>query len=454
MSNSEQQSVVLTGAGAEASIIPVDQKLRRAVLACMLWEDMAYESGKSNAQNITDLVGEVEPAVAASIAYEARQKQNLRSAPLQVVLAMVGRENCKPYVADAIDSVIQRPDEIAKLLKMYQDKNGKDAPLSNQMKRGLAKAFRKFNTEYVLGKYKNGVDGMTLRDAMFLVHPKPVDDNQAVLFKKLANKELATPDTWETNLSSGKDKKETFTRLIQEKKLGALALLRNLRNMIESGVDDGLIREGLASVKTERVLPFRFISANRTTGNAFQRELEALMLKSLREGDVKLKGHTIIVVDTSGSMGATLSAKSDLTREDAGAALAILVKEISDSCTVYATGNRTVKVDDSLHGFDLARGIKEAGAGYGGIFLKQCVEFVNGLEKECDQMIVITDGQDCGLGKNAPKLVEPFARNNYLVDIAAHKNGIGYEKFTVINGFSEAVIGYIAEDIRLFGNKS
>ena len=447
MINSEPK----TGGGAAASIIPADQKLRRAVLACMLWEDMAYESGVSNAANITSLVGEVEPKVAASIAYEARQKQNLRSAPLLVVLSMIGKEDCKPYVADAIDSVIQRPDEIAKLLKMYQDKNGKGAPLSNQMKRGLAKAFRKFNSEYVLGKYKNGVDGMTLRDAMFLVHPKPVDENQAVLFKKLANKELATPDTWETNLSSGKDKKETFSRLIQEKKLGALAFLRNLRNMAESGVDARLIREGLAQVKTEKVLPFRFISANRTTGGQFQKELEDLMLKSLREGDVKLKGHTIIAVDVSGSMEAQLSGKSDLTREDAGAALAILVKEISDSCTVYATGNKTVRVNDNLHGFALANGIKTAGAGYGGIYLKPCVEYIHGLEKECDQMIVITDGQDCGRGNDSPTLVQPFAKHNYLMDIAAHKNGIGYEKFTVINGFSEALVHYVAEDIRLFG---
>ena len=66
---------------------------------------------------------------------------------------------------------------------------------------------------------------------LFLVHAKPKDDSQAALWKRLVDGELATPDTSEVELSAGKDKKETFERLLLEGKLGGLAVLRNLRNM-------------------------------------------------------------------------------------------------------------------------------------------------------------------------------------------------------------------------------
>ena len=57
------------------------------------------------------------------------------------------------------------------------------------------------------------------------------------MWKRLIAGELATPDTWEAALSSGADKREAWERLLREEKLGALALLRNLRNMRDVGVN-------------------------------------------------------------------------------------------------------------------------------------------------------------------------------------------------------------------------
>ncbi len=79
-----------------------------------------------------------------------------------------------------------------------------------------------------------------LRDVLFLSHAKPNDAEQAELWKRLIDGQLATPDTWEVALSAaGGDaagKRETWERLLAERKLGALALLRNLRNMYEARV--------------------------------------------------------------------------------------------------------------------------------------------------------------------------------------------------------------------------
>ena len=86
------------------------------------------------------------------------------------------------------------------------------------MKKGLAAAFTKFD-EYALAKY-NRPTPVKLRDVLFLSHAKPVDEAQATLWKRLIAGELVAPDTWEVALSSGADKRETWERLLMERKLG------------------------------------------------------------------------------------------------------------------------------------------------------------------------------------------------------------------------------------------
>jgi hypothetical protein len=54
--------------------------------------------------------------------------------------------------------------------------------------------------------------------------------------------ELATPDTWEGALSGGGVRRELWERLLRERKLGALALLRNLH---DSKVDETLVLAAL-----------------------------------------------------------------------------------------------------------------------------------------------------------------------------------------------------------------
>jgi len=103
---------------------------------------------------------------------------------------------------------------------------------------------------------------------VFLSHARPVDEAQAALWKRLAENELATPDTWEVALSAagrgdGQEKREVWERLLAERKMGALALLRNLRNLHAAGVSEELVLSALAALKTERVLPFRFLAAAR-----------------------------------------------------------------------------------------------------------------------------------------------------------------------------------------------
>ena len=308
-----------THEGGRASHINAKQELERSVMSCMLWEKEFYEDGVQIADRIACLVKKVKPCDVADIAIRARSEMNLRHVPLLLCRELARTGNLK---AETLTNVIQRPDELTEFLAIYW-KDGRQ-PLAAQVKKGLAKAFQKFS-EYALAKYNR--DGeVKLRDVLFLSHAKPKDQAQGDVFTKLVNNCLETPDTWEVALSGGADKKRTWERLIDSRKLGCLALIRNLRNMQEVGVSVDTIRTGLTEADPSRILPFRFIAAARHAPQ-FEVELERLMFRSIEEMP-KLEGSTVILVDVSASMDSYNSGKSDMVRLDAACGLAMICREV------------------------------------------------------------------------------------------------------------------------------
>jgi len=433
--NTPARTSYRTHEGAPAVAQNAEQTLRRLVMANMLWEDQFYLDGKSSADLICALIPQLPAEKIAQIAIEAREGGKLRHVPLLLVREMARHESHRALVASTLARVIQRPDELTEFLALYWQ-DGRQ-PLSNGVKKGLAEAFGKFN-EYSLAKYNR--DGrIKLKDALRVSHPKPRDEVQADLWKRLNNDELTTPDTWETQLSGGADKKETFERLIAENKLGGLALLRNLRNMKQAGVPDGIIREALGRMKTERILPFRFIAAARFAPQ-LEPELEAAMFRSL-EGMTKLPGHTILLLDKSGSMAAAISAKSDLTRYDAAAGLAMLARELCESCEVWTfetagysgfgpSGNQVLQVP-ARRGFALRDALGRPG---GGTMLGDSVRRMSALPH--DRLIVFTDEQ-------SSDAVGGPQRKGYMVNVAAYQHGVGFGDWVRVSGFSEQIMGWI-----------
>lgn len=423
-----------THEGAPAAVLTPEQALRRSVLSCMLWENEFYEDGVQIALRVHELVPRVEPAAVSALAIEARERMKLRHAPLLLVREMARHASHRHLVGETLARVIQRADELAEFVAIYW--SGGRQPLSAQVKKGLASAFAKFD-EYALAKYdRAGV--VRLRDVLFLSHARPVDEAQASLWKRLAAGELATPDTWEVALSaSGSDaaeKREIWERLLAEHKLGALALLRNLRNMQEAGVSEDLVRRALAAMKTERVLPFRFLAAARNAPQ-WEQELEQAMFRALEGRDMRLAGHTVLLVDVSGSMEVLLSRRSDMRRTDAAYGLAILLREIAEKVTIY-TFSDSAQLVPSRRGMAL-RDALEISQPHGGTFLGKALAHV---EENCggyDRIIVITDEQ------SHDHVAAPRG-NGYVINVAGNRNGVGYGKWTHIDGWSEAVVDYIA----------
>src|SRR5579864_5072828 len=415
-----------THEGAPARNISPELQLRRSVLACLLWEGQFYEDGVEIAGRIAELVPKVAAEKVAALAVEARGKMKLRHAPLLLVREMARQKTHRALVSETLARVVQRADELAEFVATYW-KDGR-VPLSAQVKKGLAAAFPKFD-EYALAKYDRG-GPVKLRDVLFLAHAKPRDEAQAEVWKRLIAGELTAPDTWEVALSSGADKRDAWERLLGEQKLGALALLRNLRNMREAGVDESLVLAAIRSMSTARVLPFRFLAAARYAPR-WEEALEQAMLKCVAETE-KLPGKTIVLVDVSGSMTAPLSRRSEMQRTDAAYGLAVLLREIAEKVAVYSFSDNLVEVP-ARRGFALRDAIDRSQQ-HSSTQLGKAIEKLNG-EKH-DRLIVITDEQ------SHDRVPAPNGRG-YVINVASYKNGVGYGKWTHIDGWSEAVIDYI-----------
>ncbi len=414
-----------THEGAPAKHISPEAALRRSVLSCLLWENEFYEDGRHIADRIIEHAAAVDRETVSALAVEARTVYGLRHAPLMLLLDLIRRGG--PGVADTIAETIRRADEITELVALYW-RDGK-RPLSKQMKLGLAKAFGKFS-EYQLAKYDR--EGpVRLRDVMFLTHAKPRDAEQAALFMRVADRSLKTPDTWEVALSTGQDKKASFERLLREGKLGYLALLRNLRNMVEAGCDLELVKDAIVARKgADLVFPFRYVAAARACP-----QLEPVIDQALCEAIAsapRLTGRTIVLVDVSGSMGCRLSGRSDLTRMDAAAALAsILHGELR--LFTFSTDVVEVAPRRGMAGVDAVVQSQP----HLGTRLGAAVKKVNRLPH--DRLIVITDEQ------SHDAVPDPKAGRAYMINVGSYRNGVGYGRWTHIDGFSEAVIRFITE---------
>ena len=415
---------IFTNEGATAPRIDALAQLERSVMSCLLWEDEFYEDGQTIGQRIADLVKAVPAGDVARVAIQAKEGMKLRHTPLLLARELMRSKEGRALAKEVFPRVILRPDDITEFLAIYW-KDNRDEPLAKQVKKGLGESFRTFD-EYRLAKYNGGQKAVKLRDAMRITRPKPANEEQAELWRKLIKGELATPDTWEVELSKGGDKKASWERLLREDRLGGLAMLRNVRNMTQAGIDSDLIRQGLRAVKTGRLLPINFIASARHNPQ-FEPELEAKFFECFA-GREKLPGKTIILVDVSGSMDAQLSAKSQLNRMDVACSLAMIGREMFHDLRVFTFSNNLIEVP-GRRGFALRDAIVGSQP-HGGTELGGAVSALPAR----DRLIVITDEQS---HDPVPQM------KGYMINVASAKNGVGYGQWLHIDGWSDKVLDYI-----------
>ena len=237
-------------------------------------------------------------------------------------------------------------------------------------------------------------------------------------------------------MSTGKDKRENFERLLREGKLGGMAVLRNLRLMLASGVDPKLVRERLDQ-GVARALPFRFVTAARYAPR-IEDALENAMLKGIA-GFAKLAGSTGLVVDVSGSMNYKLSKKGQTTRMDAAAGLAILLREKAEEFSIATFSDTCIELPPQ-RGFAL-RDAMVGSQAHSGTYLKRALTQLHDKAawRELDRLIVTTDEQ------SHDGILEAWTPRAYAVNVAPYKHGISYGNgWTHVDGWSERIVDFIA----------
>jgi 60 kDa SS-A/Ro ribonucleoprotein len=348
-----------------AKAFPLDKRteLYSAVVTTSL-SNKFYESDNARLTRIRTLIEQNEPAFIARLAIYARTKMHMRSVPLVLAVELAKVQSGNGLVSKAVKGVVLRADEITELLAFYQLANERKATkklnkLSKQIQHGLANAFNRFD-EYQFAKY-NRASEIKLKDALFLVHPKAMNENQQVLFNKIAKDELEVPYTWETELSALGQKKFTneqekqaafqvkWEELVTSDKMGYMALLRNLRNIIEANVSAEVMSEVCTllsdryAVAKSKQLPFRFLAAYREVkvleSGAVPMVLDALE-KAVDQSAVNIRGFAkntsvLIACDVSASMQKAISAKSKVMNYDIGLMLAMLLQS---RCEYVQTG--------------------------------------------------------------------------------------------------------------------
>lgn len=315
--------------GGLAFKLDAKTELYSHVMNCLMGEPKFYEEeADPEEKKIIELCDRVDPKFVLQLAVYARNKMNLRTIP-QVLL---GHISLAYYpVRKSVPKVVRRVDEFMDVISYIQhevgdigDRRAKGS-LPSGLKRGLADAFAGFD-EYQFSKYNNKSGPVKLRDVIRLVHPKPKNEGQAQLYRKIAKDELGPADTWEHEIMTEGSSQETWSKAV--KVMPIMALIRNLRNLLKHDVDVTQAIVKLTdpdAIRHSKQFPFRFLSAFREVekmgdGNEQKRMAILEALETAMDLSVsnlpKFEGITAAFADNSGSMTDKISSKSTVARED------------------------------------------------------------------------------------------------------------------------------------------
>lgn len=321
-------------------------------------EDTFYESGETRDNRFTSLVHQVtaeDPDWVARFIPWLRNTANMRSASVAAACEYVkaGGPNARQVIASAIS----RADEPAEVLAYWIGVYGK--PIPSSVKRGVNDAIARVWSEYSVAKYDGGSKQFRMGDVVGLTHPKAKDASVNALYKytldarfggnadlselpmlalrqKVNSGEvtrdqlLADPElmknagmTWEALSGLGKMDAKAWEAMIPT--MGYMALLRNLRNFEEAGISAAVKASVSArlsdpeQVARSRQLPFRFWSAYKnTSGLSFASSIETALDLSLQNLPA-FPGKTLVLTDTSASMGGGFSNHGTVTPLQAAA---------------------------------------------------------------------------------------------------------------------------------------
>ncbi|MCR5795972.1 MAG: TROVE domain-containing protein [Solobacterium sp.] len=464
---------IMNADGYPAYPMQEKEELMAAVLTSMFGEEKFYGRTDGNIVRLAEIIAVRDPEFLAKLACYARNRANLRSVS-HVLTAVIAR-HANAYTRIVIRNVVVRPDDITEIMACYRTMYGK--PFPNAMKREIAIVMQKFNA-YQFEKYDTGRD-ITFKDVLRIVHPVPANEQIEELFGRILDDALETPYTWETELSAKGNTKEVWNELGTSGKLGYMAALRNLRNILTAGADIRPVLEMLAdaeNVRRSRQLPFRFYAAYKSLLDAglmtseIREALEKALTASVGNME-RIPGRTLIAVDTSGSMSCALSRRSDMRCIDIAALMGALAHHICDDAAVcyFSAPNSTDPLGYHIAHYGRYDSILEicrqtaAASGCTNMHLP----LIYALQEDTasrpfDRIIYFSDNM-CNSSYAGLKTVQSEAdqyRQRFNRDLWVHGIDLqGYgtqqfcgKRFNLIAGWNEGILGFITRAENGFGD--
>ena len=368
-----------------------------SILITTFLEDEFYRKEKATVARIRELMGKVEPEFSAKAALYARNTHGMRSVSHLVAGEIAKGVKGRTWTKTFFDRVVRRPDDALEILGYYLAVHGR--PVPNSLKKGLGAAFARFD-EHQLAKYRRDHATFKLVDAVNLVRPPATP-----ALTKLVRGELAPAQTWETKLTqagtadeAATAKAEAWVQLVRERKLGYLALLRNVRNLLTHAPDviDELCAQltNEPAIRRSLVFPFQFLSAVEVLekGNlaGTDRVMEALNAAiDLSLANVpKFEGATLVALDCSGSMAGRPQTIGSLFA-------AVLVKAVGADLMVFSDDARYLTFNRRDTTLTSARRIAFASGGtnFNAVFQR--------ANKAYDRIVFLSDMQGW-IGGGAP----------------------------------------------------
>lgn len=438
-------------------------KLVTQVLNTFFMEDKYYGDTSRELLVTAEAVLSVDPEFVANLARYARKEFHMRSVSHALTALVAHHEKGKPFTKTVVAEVVERPDDITEILACYLDLFGK--PVPNALKKSLGAALGRFNA-YQLSKYDGGNKSVKFRDVLRIAHPTPKDKEQEELFGMVLNGTLPVAERWETELSAHGNTTEVWEKLIGENKLGYMAMLRNLRNILKaepSNMDKVYKKlSDREEVLHSKQLPFRFFSAYRevlSSGRGSSKTLDVLetAVEYSVENMPKLSGKSVIAIDTSGSMQMPISYRSTVLCADIARLIAVLASKICDDCIVFTFNTELKNVTFSTKGGIIKTALDIPVDG-GGTNLK--LALVEMIDKKiiADRFIMLSDNEinadyswSNGFKKTCQSLVDQYRKevNGKLWVHAVDLQGYGTQQFlgaktNIIAGWSERLLEFIS----------
>lgn len=454
----------------------IDDELRLiAMLNTLKLEPQYYRSENETMRELRDLIERIglkDPYfVCQAIKYSRCMRDGMRSinhlAAALVSPFISGKDYAKrfygPYNKKTQEGgCIFRPDDMSEIKEVYNALN--KGTLSNAMKKGFAKAIEALDT-YQLGKYRSSIIDMSN-----LVHPNSslskavitVDGKQIKALDAIMQGITVSADTWEVaNSEAGQmvakavkegklDKEEAkevlaqakndnWESLLNEGKLGILAALRNIRNMMTNPRREVInslceLLSNPEAIKRGMIQPYQMdiayeIINDEFYGSPYKKQVQDALIKGFELAIPNLKkalpGKTLVMVDCSGSMTwPCFNGKSRMrasAAEKAGLLAAAIAKATDADVIQFGTSASYMNYDKSLDVFSLGKKISTAHMG--GTSIAAAFECARRARKSYDRIILLSDNEaNLGCTRRAYQnyihdVCSPYI---YAVDLAAY----------------------------------